>query len=441
MVELEEAIRRVYASTMNEQSIEYRRKRHLLDVDEQMALLIQQVAGQQYGDLYMPVAAGMGCSYNPYKWMEHLNPEAGMLRMVMGLGTRAVERTPGDYPRLIGLDRAQANLRTTLAERHKFSQRKVDVLDFGTKSLCTKSLEKILDLFPKWQKKMVLSRDTDAEDMLAERHIYRTIYFADCQGMVDNLEFIRMMRTLMKMLEKEYERPVDVEFAVTSPEEGIWRLNLLQCRPLQTAKSEQVHIPDGVDHEFLFDVRRTSMRRSKEEPIDYIVWVDPQKYYEYEYAKKPDVARLISRINQHFEDTDKKLMLLVPGRIGTSSPELGVPVVYAEISQFSAICEVAYGKAGYHPDLSYGSHMFQDMVEADVYYGAINDNSKTRLYRPELLTRYPEVLKDILPGESQELADIVKIHDVSRSGATLTLDAQEGRAVCRIRGEQQTAER
>ena len=101
--------------------------------------------------------------------------------------------------------------------------------------------------------------------------------------------------------------------------------------------------------------------RSKEEPIDYIVWVDPQKYYEYEYAKKPDVARLISRINQHFEDTDKKLMLLVPGRIGTSSPELGVPVVYAEISQFSAICEVAYGKAGYHPDLSYGSHMFQDL--------------------------------------------------------------------------------
>ena len=441
MAELEEAIRRVYASTMNEQAIEYRRKRHLLDVDEQMALLIQQVAGQQYGGLYMPVAAGMGCSYNPYKWMEHLNPEAGMLRMVMGLGTRAVERTPGDYPRLIGLDRAQANLRTTLAERHKFSQRKVDVLDFGTKSLCTKSLEKILDLLPKWQKKMVLSRDTDAEDMMAERHIYRTIYFADCQGLVDNLEFIRMMRSLMKMLEKEYERPVDVEFAVTSPEEGVWRLNLLQCRPLQTAKSEQIHIPDGVDHQFLFDVRRTSMRRSKEEPIDYIVWVDPQKYYEYEYSKKPDVARLISRINQHFEDTDKKLMLLVPGRIGTSSPELGVPVVYAEISQFSAICEVAYGKAGYHPDLSYGSHMFQDMVEADVYYGAINDNSKTRLYRPELLTRYPEVLKDILPGESQELADIVKVHDVSRSGATLTLDAQEGRAVCRIRGTTRTAER
>ena len=117
------------------------------------------------------------------------------------------------------------------------------------------------------------------------------------------------------MLETAYERPVDVEFAITSPEEGIWRLNLLQCRPLQAALSEQVHIPEGVDHQLLFDVRRTSMRRSKEETMDYIVWVDPQKYYEYPYAKKPDVARLISRINQHFEYTDKKLMLLVPGRI------------------------------------------------------------------------------------------------------------------------------
>lgn len=431
--EFEEAVRRVYASVMDEAAIEYRRKRHLLDVDEQMALLVQPVAGQEYGGLYFPVAGGMGCSYNPYKWMEQLNPEAGMLRMVTGLGTRAVERTPGDYPRLVGLDRAQANLRTTIAERHKFSQRKVDVLDFGQRCLRTKSLEEIVPLLPKWQRHLVLSHDTEAEDLLAERHIYRKVYFADCQGLVENQQFIHTMRSMLKLLEEEYGRPVDVEFAVTSPEEGSWKLNLLQCRPLQSSKSEQVHIPEGVDQELLFDVRRTSMRRSKEEPIDYIVWVGGKKYFEFPYAKKPDVARLIGRINQHFEDVDKKLMLLVPGRIGTSSPELGVPVAYAEISQFSAICEVAYGDVGYHPDLSYGSHMFQDMVEADVYYGAINDNSKTRLFQPELLKNYPEVLEEILPGED-ELAEIVKVYDVSGGAASLILDAKEGRAVCRLRG-------
>ncbi len=429
--EFEDAVRQVYASTMNPSAIEYRRRRKLFDVDEQMALLVQKVEGQRYGELYFPVAAGMGCSYNPYKWMEHMNPDAGMLRMVMGLGTRAVERTPGDYPRLVGLDRAQANIRTTIAERHKFSQRQVDVLDFSENKLVTKLLDRVIPGMAEGQRKLVLSRDTEAEYMLSQRRQFRKVYFADCQGLVDKNEFIRMMRKILKMLEEEYERPVDVEFAVKGMEEGGWKVNLLQCRPLQVAPSEQIEIPEGIDTEILFDVRRTSMRRSKKEVLDCIVWVDPQAYYEYPYARKPDVGRMISRINQFYEELDKKLMLLVPGRIGTSSPELGVPVVYADISQFTAICEVAYSKAGYRPELSYGSHMFQDLVEADVYYGAINENSKTRLYQPELLGRFPDIFLRLWPGE-EELSGIIKVYDVSGTDTSLLLDAKEGRAVCRL---------
>lgn len=431
LLELQDAVRQVYASTMNPSAIEYRRKRKLLDVDEQMALLVQKVEGERYDDIYFPIAAGMGCSYNPYKWMEHMNPDAGMLRIVVGLGTRAVERTPGDYPRLVGLDRAQANIRTTIAERHKFSQRQVDVLDFSENKLTTKPLETVIKKMTDWQKKLVLSRDSDAEYMLSQRRQFRKVYFADCQGLVERNDFVRMMRKVLKMLETEYERPVDVEFAVKSTGEGTWKVNLLQCRPLQTAASENVVIPEGIDGELLFDVRRTSMRRSKKEKLDIIVWVDPQAYYEYPYAKKPDVGRMISQINQYYEEEDKKLMLLVPGRIGTSSPELGVPVVYADISQFIAICEVAYSKAGYRPELSYGSHMFQDLVEADVYYGAINENSKTRLYQPELLDRFPDVFLKIWMDE-KELAGIIKVFDVSDSGTCLLLDAKDGRAVCRL---------
>lgn len=429
--ELVEAIRQVYASTMNPSAIEYRRKRKLLDVDEQMALLVQKVEGEHCGDFYFPVAAGMGCSYNPYKWMEHMNPDEGMLRIVVGLGTRAVERTPGDYPRLVGLDRARANIRGTIAEQHKFSQRQVDVLDFSENKLTTKPLEIVIQKMPEWQKKLVLSRDTEAEYMLSQRQRFRKVYFADCQGLVEKNDFIWMMRKMLKMLEAEYERPVDVEFAVKCPMEGVWKVSLLQCRPLQVSVSENVIIPEGIDEELLFDVRRTSMRRSKRESLDKIVWVDPQAYYEYPYAKKTDVGRMISQINQHYEEEDKKLMLLVPGRIGTSSPELGVPVVYADISQFIAICEVAYSKVGYRPELSYGSHMFQDLVEADVYYGAINENSKTRLYRPELLRRFPDVFLKLWPKE-EELSGIIKVFDVEGSGTCLYLDAEEGRAVCRL---------
>lgn len=429
--ELEEAIRQVYVSTINPSAIEYRRKRKLLDADEEMALLVQKVEGEHCGDFYFPVAAGMGCSYNPYKWMEHMNPDEGMLRIVVGLGTRAVERTPGDYPRLVGLDRARANIRGTIAEQHKYSQRQVDVLDFSENRLATKPLEIVIQKMPDWQKKLVLSRDTEAEYMLSQRRRFRKVYFADCQGLVEKNDFIWMMRKMLKMLEAEYQRPVDVEFAVKCPREGAWKVNLLQCRPLQVSVSENVIIPEGIDDELLFDVRRTSMRRSKRESLDRIVWVDPQAYYDYPYAKKPDVGRMISQINQHYEEEDKKLMLLVPGRIGTSSPELGVPVVYADISQFIAICEVAYSKAGYRPELSYGSHMFQDLVEADVYYGAINENSKTRLYQPEFLKRFPDVFLKLWP-KAEELSGIIKVFDVEGRGTCLYLDAKEGRAVCRL---------
>lgn len=431
VTEILNAAGKVYDSVQNQEAMEYRRKWHRRDQEEKMGLLIQKVAGERIGDFYFPAIAGMGCSYNPYKWMEHINPEAGMLRLVVGLGTRAVTRTPGDYPRLVGLDCAQGNLWGSVGEKHKYSQRQVDVVDLVKKEISTKSLSEIMEIMPKGYRKLTLERDTDAEEVLARRGDYRRIYFADCQGMVEDRIFIRMMKTLLKKLEENYHQPVDIEFAVTTSEEGVWNVTLVQCRPLRSGISDQVKIPKDVDDEFLFDVRRTSMRRSKEQNLDYIVWVDPQAYYEYPYKKKPDVGRVVGKINHYLERTEEKALLLAPGRIGTSSPELGVPVAYADISSFGAICEVAYGKVGYRPELSYGSHMFQNLVEADVYYGAINENSKTRIYRPDMLKEFPEVTIDLAGNIEPELEVIIKVFDVKES-AVLYLDAVDGRAVCRL---------
>lgn len=431
VTEILNAAGKVYDSVQNQEAMEYRRKWHRRDQEEKMGLLIQKVAGERIGDYYFPAIAGMGCSYNPYKWMEHINPEAGMLRMVVGLGTRAVTRTPGDYPRLVGLDCAQGNLWGSVGEKHKYSQRQVDVVDLVKKEISTKSLSEIMEIMPKGYRKLTLERDTDAEEVLARRGDYRRIYFADCQGMVEDRIFIRMMKTLLKKLEENYHQPVDIEFAVTTSEEGVWNVTLVQCRPLRSGISDQVKIPKDVDDEFLFDVRRTSMRRSKEQNLDYIVWVDPQAYYEYPYKKKPDVGRVVGKINHYLERTEEKALLLAPGRIGTSSPELGVPVAYADISSFGAICEVAYGKVGYRPELSYGSHMFQNLVEADVYYGAINENSKTRIYRPDMLKEFPEVTINLAGNIEPELEVIIKVFDVKES-AVLYLDAVDGRAVCRL---------
>lgn len=426
---LEDAVRRIYVSTLNPSAVEYRKQWHLAGTEEKMSLLVQRVEGRFYGDYYFPVAAGMGCSYNSYKWMESLNPDAGMLRVVAGLGTKAVERSSDDYPRMIGLERPEARMHATVAERHRFSQRMADVLEKDTGKLCRIPVQELVPLLPKYCVDLILSRDTEAETRLMEQRQFRKVYFADCEGIAEKSGFMSGMKKMLKALEKGYGSPVDIEFALDISEEGEIRINLFQCRPIHAGPSRTVLIPEGADDRILFDVKNASMQRSKEERIDMIVWIDPQKYYECPYAEKSDVARMVGEINRYYEPGTKKIMLLAPGRIGTSSPELGVPVSYADISRFCAICEVEYSRSGYSPELSYGSHMFQDLVEADIYYGAIEEGRRTRLYQPGLLKNFPEMFLKMFPDE-YDLGRIVKVYDLSDGNVRLMLDSKSGRAVC-----------
>ena len=129
------------------------------------------------------------------------------------------------------------------------------------------------------------------------------------------------------------------------------------------------------------------------------------------YKDKTLVARLIGRINWHFRDLGKHMMLIVPGRVGTSSPELGVPTSFADISAFEIICETEETKAGYNPELSYGSHIFQDLVETEILYTAVFHNPKTIHFHPEKLESSPDLISEFEGGA--ELSKIVRVFDVS----------------------------
>ena len=123
------------------------------------------------------------------------------------------------------------------------------------------------------------------------------------------------------------------------------------------------------------------------------------------------------------------MLLMAPGRIGTSSPELGVPVLFSDISEFSAICEISDSRAGYNPELSYGSHFFQDLVEAGILYNAIFENEKTLYYHPELLEKCGKRIKGCVRYE-EELKDIVKVLDVSKMNFRLCNDMKSERIIC-----------
>ena len=401
--------------------------------DEQMALLVQRVSGSHYDQYYMPCAAGVGYSYSPYRFLPSLDPEAGMLRLVMGLGTCAVDRTEGSYPRLVNLDRPDATSATTIAEKHQFSQRRLEVVNKEKKGLEQLTLEQIEGKLPRFLGNTLLEHDFEVEQRLHEMGQDRQVRFISCRGLVSNRGMMRQLQEMMQVIQSEYQQPVDIEFTLNLDGTGEYMINLLQCRPLQVFRDTgEVFIPDTLPPErILMSLEGASMGLSRELPLDLIVYVDPVAYYNLPYSEKDGVAKAVGRTNWKYRGSGKHMMLIVPGRIGTSSPELGVPTTFADISEFEVICEVAESGAGYNPELSYGSHIFQDLVEAQILYTAVFESGQTRAYHPECLIQLPNLLTELFP-ELEKLDPVIRIVDVSGTGSTVYHDLRHEELVVTV---------
>jgi hypothetical protein len=124
-------------------------------------------------------------------------------------------------------------------------------------------------------------------------------------------------------------------------------------------------------------------------------------------------------------------LLLTPGRICTSSPELGVPSGFSDISEFSVIAEVSESKVGYIPELSYGSHIFQDLVEAGILYTAVFEKESTIAFDPELLKKYTDKT-DELTTLAEDIQDVFRVYEPNEKNLTLYYDmGEEHLLVCK----------
>ncbi|MBP5261221.1 MAG: phosphoenolpyruvate synthase [Clostridiales bacterium] len=427
--EFENAIKTVYASSMSLSALDYRKRRDLDKRDEQMALLIQRVSGSYYGQYYMPCAAGVGYSYSPYRIMKDTDPAAGMLRLVMGLGTSAVDRTEGSYPRIVNLDVPEKTSYSSSSDKHKFSQGKAEVINMSSHELERLTYDKLDPVIPRYLDKILTEHDYDAEMRFQEMGRRRDIKFISCQGIVKNRQLMEQMKTILSCIQEEYDYPVDTEFTINISEDGDYSVDLLQCRPLQVQHtSGGTVIPADISEDTVFlESKGASMGMSKASELDLIVYVDPVKYYNMPYKDKPSAARLIGKLNWHFRDSGKHMMLIVPGRVGTSSPELGVPTSFADISAFEIICETEESGAGYNPELSYGSHIFQDLVEAQILYTAVFHDEKTVHFHPDMLGKFPDIIGEF--DDDAALADIVHVYDLSSADCKVYNDVANGHLV------------
>lgn len=414
------AIGEVFASGIAPDPLIYRKERDLLDYDEKIGILIQKVVGFKYRHYFLPAYAGVAFSRNDYTWNARIKKKDGLMRIVMGLGTRAVDRVGDDYPRLVPLSAPTLRPETTLQAQKKYSQTHVDVINLKTNSY------EIIPLQDLWgPEKMpgvehIISIEKDDLLQAPFKTTSPAQYPAGVitfENLLRNTDFPRIMRDILQVLEDAYECPVDIEFS----HDGQY-LYLLQTRPLaRRLDDEAVAIPKDIPaRDSVFSTLRY-VRNGKIDNIDYIVYCDPRAYLQLDNDhKRHQLARTIGKLNHAL--ADKTFILLGPGRWGSNNISLGIPVQYSEINNTKALIEIAHREGDYTPEVSFGTHFFLDLVEKGIHYLPLFPDDSDNAFQEEFFRDTPNVLKSVLPEAKDQEAHIklIDVHSV-RNGRPLNL--------------------
>jgi hypothetical protein len=431
------AILNVYASTLSPDVLLYRQHMELVDYDERMAVLIQCVHGQRYGDYFFPMLAGVGFSRNPFRWNRKIRREDGFLRLVVGLGTRAVDRVANDYPRMIALSHAQLRPETTKNEIKKYSQHYVDVIDLAQNEFKTIALSDVLNPdFPNLPHLVSIDMGDYLQPMFAlDPHLEPEQMVLTFDNLLKNTSFVPMMKALLNRLEQQYKCPVDVEYTVEiipSYPYPDFKICILQCRPLS-----QFELPQGVSYPSEVPTNDVVFTANRLVPngyvpgVEYIVYVSPEAYDLIpDYPTKVEIGRVVSRLNIAL--ADKTFILIGPGRWGSANIDLGVRVTYADIYNTRVLAEVAMSQNGDVPEVSYGTHFFQDLVEAKIHPLPLYPDVPGNIFNTEFFDYAANCLAQFSPRDAQ-LAKYVKIIDVREvSGGRhldIVMDGDQDRAI------------
>ena len=434
------AIAQVYASVLNPDALFYRRSMKLQDYDERIALLIQVIEGETWEKYYFPHVAGVGFSRNIYRWSPQIRAGDGLLRLVWGLGTRAVERVGNDYPRMVALSHPLLRPKSTPDAIRYYSQHQIDLINLETNALETLPVQEVLTKrYPFLRYVAQLDQGgylTDIHSSVFEQGIEALVI--TLEGLLQRTRVADIMRHMLNTLEEKYQRPVDTEFVlyVTEPRSshpGI-KIALLQCRPQSQAEEQEIRFPENLQKESASGIVFSTSRvvpHGYVGNIRYVLFVPPEEYYALPTtAARSELGRAIGRINEIL--ADENFICIGPGRWGTTNPDLGVHIGYADIYNTRALIELAGKGMGTEPELSYGTHFFQDLVEAHIYPLAIYLEDDDVVFNREFFYNTPNQLKEIAPKEVS-IGDCLRLIEVAsykpEHCLELVMDSEKGQAV------------
>jgi len=421
-----DAVRQVYASTMSAQALHYRERRGLLAENEQMAVLIMRVSGTAGGRYFHPHAAGVGLSVNPYRWNPQIDMKAGVIRLVAGLGTRAVDRTDDDYTRLVALNAPELRPETNFGDIARHAQRRMDAIDLDANRIVSGPFAAMVQDQPDYPLALFTTREDAGKPA-----------FLTFDRLLGETPFVADLRDMLATLHAAYRHPVEIEFALNVLPEGGYRINLLQCRPVQMRSVDTAtgSAPRATDTAPI-TAQGAVIGPSRVLRPDRIVYVVPARYGAMNQGARHEVARLIGRINQ--ASADRTVVVLGPGRWGTRDSWLGLPVTFNEINRVAALCEIVAMNDNLVPDVSLGTHFLNELIEADMLYFALFPGREGNRLDDAFLMGQPNRLAELLPGHKANAAhaDAVRVIDLPPGQALLHADAERQQVAILTDGNQ-----
>ena len=204
---LTDAIAEVYASTFGPDPIEYRAERGLLDFYEEMGILIQEVVGNSVGKYFLPTFAGVAFSNNEFRWSPRIQREDGLIRLVPGLGTRAVDRTSNDYPVLVAPGKPALKVNITPDDTARYAPQKIDVINMELNAFETIDIKDFLKEFGRDLPGITQIASTYERNMLRPATGMTSYEQEDIVVTFDSLRertnFITQMQVILKTLKEK----------------------------------------------------------------------------------------------------------------------------------------------------------------------------------------------------------------------------------------------
>lgn len=392
--QLMDAIKLVYASVYSPTAKGYIEAVNYRIDQEKMAVVIQEVVGHQYNDVFYPHISGVAQSYNYYPFA-HMKPEEGFAVVALGLGRYVVEgekafRFSPLYPNLeINSPKDQYKGSQVHFYAVDLKKKDVNLLEGEDAGLCK------LDIYDAEMHgtlkhcASVYSLENDRISAGISDPGPRVVNFAD----ILKYNFIPMAKTIEVVLDVVKEAlgsAVEIEFAIDLNKDENYKASfyLLQIKPLIGNVDDFTIDMAKIDKNEILLYSEKEMGNGMIETIDEVVFVDPDTF---DKGKTVEMAEEIDKINAEMIKAGKKYILIGPGRWGTRDRWIGVPVTWPQISHAKVIVETSLD--GFPLDASSGSHFFHNVTSMNVGYFCVQPEFSDSFIRYDLLKSQKNIRK------------------------------------------------